>query len=143
MRGFTLTELIVVLAIVGALVSVTAGSYQAVLKAGDARHAALVYVDALREAQNRAKLMEQGTGWGATIVPPNVIVFSGTSYESRAAARDKRYALPGGVTITGATTTVFATFSGAPDRIATTTFANAYASTTVTLTSGGGIEFKP
>lgn len=142
MKGYTLVELIIVLAIIGTVAAVAVPSYQAILKSGDARHAALVYADALREAQNRAKLMEFDTAWGTAIVNQSVVVFSGASYAARTAARDKTYVLPN-VTVTGATSTVFTKFAGAPSAIATTTFANAYASTTVTLTSGGGVEFNP
>ncbi len=144
MRGYSLIELIVVISIIGILAVVTTTSYQAVLKTGDAKHAALIYVDALREAQNRARLMEFDTAWGATILNnSNVVVFSGATYATRTAARDKTYVLPSGVTATGATTTLFAKFTGNAASVSTTTFANRYATTTVTITSGGGVEFKP
>ena len=141
MQGFTLTELLVTLAITLAIGSIVVTPYQNVLKTADASHAAFVYTDALREAQGRALQMEHDTAWGLAIVGNTTVVFSGASYAARVTSRDKVYALPSSITVTGGTSTIFAKFTGVPSAVSTTTFSNTFASSSVFITSGGSIVF--
>ena len=140
MRGFTLIELLVVIGIMSIVAGFVMSTYVEVRKAGEPSRAGAIYANALREAQLRALNMQEDTSWGLTVTDNRVIVFSGSTYSGRVVARDKSYQLPHGVTITGPTNILFAKFTGLSSNISTTTFANAYASSSVFITSGGGIN---
>ena len=142
-RGYSLPELLVVLAIVAVIGSVVVSGYRAVRLVGDARHAGFIVSDALHEAQNRALNEEYDSAWGETIAGGNVVVFSGATYATRTSSRDHTYPLPSSITAAGTTEVDFAKFTGVPAAAATTTLSNAYGTSTVTVSTGGAISHMP
>jgi prepilin-type N-terminal cleavage/methylation domain-containing protein len=141
MKGFSLIEVIVVIAIIGVVGSVSVTTYNTLRQKGDSKHAAYVYVDALKEARNKAKAMSFDTDWGVNILSSEVAVFSGASYAGRVTARDRIYDLPDNLTVSGPTEIVFAKFSGQPSAFGTTTFSNSFGSSSVYLSNSGLAEY--
>ena len=118
--------MIVVIGIISIVGSISLVTYNTLRYVGDARHAAYVFVDALKEAQNKAKIMEYDTAWGVKVNTADAVVFSGASYSGRETSRDKVYIIPKDLIISGPTEIVFAKFTGLPNTSGTTTFSNAF-----------------
>ncbi len=139
MRGFTLVETLVVLGIVAAMMTVAVQPFRAMDGTRDATDAGRAYVYALREAALKAQTMEQDSAWGVRLATSSITVFSGASYASRTASRDRVFGIASDLAFSGPTEVVFAKFSGAPGTTGTTTISNRYASSTVNVNAAGTV----
>ncbi len=136
-RGYSLIELVIVLAIFGVVAIIGAASYGNSRNAQAARQNAYVYSDALKEATLKAKAMESDTAWGVSVGQNSVTVFSGATFADRMVARDIDYAISDKALVSGITEVVFAKFTALPSTTGTTTFANAYATSSVYISPNG------
>ena len=139
MKGFSIIEIIVVIAIISIVGSVSMVTYNTMRKVGDAKHATYVFVDALKEAKNKAKMMEGDTPWGVSILPPNIVVFSGSSYASKLS--EKNYTIPNNLTVSGPTEIVFAKLTGLPNNFGTTTFSNDFGTSSAYILESGALGY--
>lgn len=111
-RGFTLIEMMVVIAVIGMLASVSTTAYSSFKTHENLEIAANGVVEAIRYAQANAQSGKGGSSWGAEILPSSVVVFKGASYAGRDAASDQALDFPGGVTASGLSEIVFAAVTG-------------------------------
>lgn len=141
MKGFSLIEILVVLGILGIVGSISVVTYNTMRKVGDVKHATYVFVDALKEAKNKAKIMEYNIDWGVNLSNTDIVVFGGSSYSGRDTSKDKTFDIPDGLTITGPTEIVFSKFTGLPTISGDIIFSNDFGSSTVSLSSGGTVSY--
>lgn len=141
MRGFSVAEIIVVLAILGSIMALSFTPLRQVATVRTAADAARTYGYALTDARQRASAMQNDTAWGVRLASTSVTVFSGASYAARTASRDRSFSIPSGLTVSGPTEVVFAKLSGAPNATGTTTIGNGVATSTVVIGNGGAIQF--
>lgn len=141
MKGFSLIEMIIVLAIISIVGSVSVVSFNTMLRLGAIKQAASLYVDSLKEAQNKSKLMEDDTDWGVKIINSNIVVFSGSSYTARNSIRDITYNISNNLNISGPTEILFTKFTGLPTSYGMTTFSNDFGTSSVNVLAGGIIEY--
>jgi prepilin-type N-terminal cleavage/methylation domain-containing protein len=141
MKGFSLIELIIVIAIIGIIGSISMVTYNTMRKMGDVKHAAYVLVDSLKEAKNKAKMMEFDTDWGVNILTSDITVFSGSSYVSRDSVRDKIYDIPANLNITGPTEIVFTKFTGLPASFGEIIFTNDFGTSSVNILPSGAVSY--
>jgi prepilin-type N-terminal cleavage/methylation domain-containing protein len=141
MRGFSLIEILVVIGIMAIILLASLSGFSSLRTSGQSRHDALIYIDALREAESRARNMEYDTDWGVKITGGNTIVFSGTTYAGRVLGRDHIYDSSDTLTISGPTEISFAKFTVTPSTSGTTTFQNSYGSSTVNVSANGLISY--
>lgn len=137
MRGFTLVEMLIVLGVITLITTATIEMYGSARSAGDARHAAYVYTDAIKEASLNARSLVGDSSWGVRIAEPEITVFAGSSYASRDTDFDIVYDMPGSVVVSGFGDVIFERMSGMPSSFGTTTFSNAVASTSIYLFETG------
>ncbi len=139
-RGFSIIEVLVTISITAVLLAVSVNAYASVRQTRDPLRVSYIYSDALKQAIVKARAMDNDLSWGVRINSGAIVVFSGTSYATRATSLDKTYSFPTTVTATGITEVVFNKFSGRTVTSGTTTFSNSFSSKSVTLTSGGAIQ---
>ncbi len=143
MRGFTLVEMVITLAIIATTLGLVVTSYKTIGQTRTVVDASRVYAYALREASMRAASMEYDSAWGTKIATSTVTVFSGATYATRTAARDHIYSIDSSVTFSGSTESDFAKFTGLPGAAGTTTIGNGLSTSTVTVGAGGAVGFTP
>ncbi len=139
MKGFSIIEIIVVMALISIVGSISVVTYNTMRQLGDVKHASYVLVNALKEAKNKAKMMQADTDWGVNITSTDVIVFNGSSYTNNFS--EKSYDIPNNLTIEGLTEIVFSKFTGLPTSYGTTTFSNDFGTSSVYVLEGGAIGY--
>ena len=143
MRGHTLIELLIVMAIIGILAGVFVTGYKGVQNLRDPIQATRTYQYALADASDRARMMDSDSAWGVEITAGKIVTFSGTSYAARITANDKLYSLPSTVSTTGITDVLFAKFTGTPSVTGTTSFATALSTSSVIILPSGAFDHLP
>jgi prepilin-type N-terminal cleavage/methylation domain-containing protein len=141
MKGFSLIEILVVLSIISIIGSISVVTYNTMRQVGNAKHATYVLVDSLKEAKNKAKMMEYDSDWGVNITNTDVIVFSGSSYSGRDVSKDRTYDIPDNLMVDGPTEFIFTKLTGLPSSLGTTTFSNDFGTSSSYILSGGAIGY--
>lgn len=121
MRGFTLTEVLVVIAVIGILATAGAPSITTFLSQSGAHDAAVIYSQMLRRAQSYAIASRFDSPWGVWVATSTIVLFKGTSYAARDVSRDEVYSTTISFSASGMTEVVFARLSGLPSQSGTTT----------------------
>lgn len=145
-RAFTLVEILVVLAVLGAVASIT---FFGMSNYGQRQQFEEFTSDVARSVQSakqRAVAGEAGTAWGIYVSPTSIEVFSGTTVTPGASA-NTIIAVPAYVTAsstfyTGEQSLVFAERTGTPTATGTIVLADTrtLSTTTIIIGAGGLIE---
>jgi len=101
--GFTLTEFLVIIAILVILTALAIPTYLHFREESDLNDSAEEIVNTLRVAQNKTLTSEGASQWGVyfttSTTPHQYTLFQGSSYGSRATSFDETYRLPRSVEI--------------------------------------------
>ncbi|CAN5726775.1 hypothetical protein BH11PAT2_BH11PAT2_06580 [soil metagenome] len=147
-RGFTLIEMVVVLAVVGTIASFTAlqdlGAYSRALAGTDVDSVVGALIKARSESMQGICATygcEVAPAHGVMVSEHQVVVFEGPSYEGRAQSADELFPLQGTDTISGTPEIVFKAYSGDSVEPATLTLSNSTgARWQVTIDSSGAVQ---
>ena len=120
-RGFTLVEVIVVIAIFAVFSSISIFSYSGFKNRNILNIAAYDTIDAMRHAQGNAQKMKKDSQWGVKVFSDKVVIFKGTTYASRDTAFDQNLDFPEQIDVSGSTEIVFDKITGWTDDVGTTT----------------------
>ena len=118
-KGFTLAELLLSLALFGAIVGLSAPLTQSFLFQREVESATNMIVSASRTAQNKSISNENESRWGVYIEQDQVTIFAGDTYTTRDTAEDITLLYEGTVTITGLGEVVFTQIDGFPQTTGT------------------------
>ncbi len=122
MRGFTLLEMLLSVALIALIAGMGTPLYQALQVRTDLDIAAASYAHALRFAEVRARGVDGDASWGVRVATTtDIVLFQGASYAARNSTYDETYDLPVSVTVSGQDEIVFAKFTGIPGTTGTTT----------------------
>lgn len=127
-KGFTLVEMLLVVAVVAALAGISAPIYQSFQVKNDLDVAANNAAQMLRRAQLLAQTVDGDSMWGVKAQSGSLVLFKGTSFSSgRDAAYDEIFDLPSAISPSAVTEFNFNKLTGLPT-----------AGGTLTLTSNNG-----
>jgi len=122
MRGFTLIEIVVVIAVMAALIGALVPLSARFKRQNDIQVVAETYAQALRRAQVLSQSMSGDSAWGVIAATGTVTLFKGSAYAARVAGYDELYPFATQFAATGTTEFDFAKFTGLPAAAGTTTF---------------------
>lgn len=120
-RGFTLIEILLVLAGIGIIAGMSAPVYQSFQVRNDLDVATVTLAQSYRRAQMLARATDGNSTWGVSISSGHIVVFKGVTYASRDTAYDEESTIPTSITPTGVSEVVFAKLTGTPGITGTTT----------------------
>jgi prepilin-type N-terminal cleavage/methylation domain-containing protein len=135
MRGFSLIEVLLVMALIGALAAVSAPVVSQFQSRNDLDTAVTMIVGSLRQAQAHAIAGDGDSTWGMRVGTNDVTLFRGTSYATRTTAWDTVAPWANTLAVSGTTEYVFTKTEGrttagsitltTPDGVARTLTVNA------------------
>jgi prepilin-type N-terminal cleavage/methylation domain-containing protein len=142
--GFTFVEILVVLAVLLIIGTMSIAGFRAMYQDSGERIVAQEIADALREARNNTIGAKNDTVYGVRVATSSVTRFIGSTY-SMGNASNTVYTYDAGVTATGTlvnTSIVFTRLTGAPSATGTIFVRNAdgTSTTTITIESTGLVE---
>lgn len=142
--GFTLLELILVVAAFAIIAVVAVPISNSSLVRGNLDSAERTVESSLRRAYSYARSGENASDWGVYTTATNTTVFSGSTYEGRAAALDESNAtasitVGGTVSSEGTALVIFAKDTGVPSPTGTLTLTAAGKTKTITINAAGAI----
>ena len=142
MRGFTLLEVLLTMALITVMVSVALPVSLAMLTRNDLDVSVVTWVHDLRRAQVLSRASDGGVRWGVSLSSSTITLFQGESYANRIQSSDESYALPSSITATGTQEIVFIKMTGLPQATGTTTLtANSGDVRTIIINAKGTIEY--
>lgn len=140
MKGFTLIEVILVVGLTIAIAAVALPSPARFVFSQQAAVVADELAGSFRKAQGYAMAGKGGSAWGVAVRDGRIVLFQGSSYDSRDASYDEAYDIPMRVDVSGLDEVVFAGPSGHPGATPEMTIAWKEESWSYTLSAEGVFE---
>lgn len=141
MKGFTLLEVLLSLALISLIIGMGAPLYQSFQVRNDLHVSVVTLANALRRAETLARGGDGDTSWGVHIESGAITVFRGASFSVRDAAYDETFTVPTSISPSGMLEFVFSRFTGFPSASGTTTLTSSIGETrTVTVNTKGMVE---
>lgn len=141
MRGFTIIEVILAIAVAGVIATLTTPLIMPIIDRGQLTGSANQIVKSLRTAQQYAQGVKNDSPWGVYLTANAVTVFAGTSYVTRNITLDVSTPISPPVSITSGSEVVFNKLTGAPTAQTTTTIVYKNQAQTITTNAIGNIVY--
>ncbi len=93
-QGFTLIEMLLSVATIGILASMSMPVYQSFQNRNDLDIAATSIAESLRRGEVLAQAVDGDSEWGVRVLSGSVVLFKGTSYSLRDTAYDEIFEVP-------------------------------------------------
>ncbi len=139
--GFTIIELLVVLAAMAALLGMAIPSLHLFLSQTGQQDATVAYAQALRRAQTLAQSGRGDSPWGVLIATSSATLFKGATYATRDSSYDEPFAFTFPLTVSGLTEVDFSKFGGTTTGGTTTIAAYGAVSKTVGINAKGTLTY--
>ncbi len=136
-RGFSLIELLLVIAIVTVLSAMTATFYSRFLNQNSVANVTDQVVGDLRKAQTYAMMGKKNGNWGVTFNASKIYLYQGANFGARNTALDETFSVASSVSISGLGDVNFVRSTGLPNAGTTITIFTTADSKTVTVNSQG------
>lgn len=142
MKGFTLIEMLLTLAVIALLAGVSAPIFMSFQARNDLNVASSVVLSSLRRAQTLARAMENDKSWGVYMEDLQLTIFSGTDYASRDVNYDEIFVIAPTVSFAGITEVVFDRFTGETSDVGNIIInSNNNDSRTITINKKGMLQY--
>ena len=112
MKGFTLLELLLSVALLGALAGLSLPVYRTLISKNDLDIAADTVAMSLRRAQLLSQAVSGDSAWGVKVQNGSVTLFKGAAYAGRDADFDETFTVPPTIGVSGTSEIVFTKFTG-------------------------------
>lgn len=132
-RGFTLLEMLLSVAIIGLIVSLSLPVYQSFQSRTDLDVSAEQLVHTLRRAQTYSRGAKGDSQWGVRVQNASMTLFKGTSYETRDSALDEVISIPPTFTVSGLSDVVFSKMLALPNSTGSVVIAHGSTNNTRTV----------
>jgi prepilin-type N-terminal cleavage/methylation domain-containing protein len=139
--GFTLVEMIIVIAIIGLLVGISGPIFYSLGVRSQTKDAVSVVVQSLRRAQLLAQSVKQDSDWTVEIQNGKAIIFKGTNFALRDQSFDQTENLSSRVSLSGISEIRFNKFLGTPQNTGTIIFSTDQETRNLTINAKGTIEY--
>jgi prepilin-type N-terminal cleavage/methylation domain-containing protein len=140
--GFTLLEVLLCVAILGALMGLSIPVYESFTRRNDLDLTTQSLAAALRRAETYARLQNGDSDWSVEIQSSAVTLFKGTNFAGRNTNFDEVLSVPGTITPSGLTEVQFSRFTAAPNTTGSITLTSTTSDTrTVTLNAKGTVDY--
>ena len=140
--GFTLLEVLLVVAFIGVLFGIGAPVYQSFQNRNDLDIAANTIAQTLRRAQVLSQAVDGDTTWGAYVASGSITLYKGGSYASRDTSYDEVFDMPTSITSSGISEVTFNKLAGVPQTTGTITLTSANNDVrTITINEKGTINY--
>lgn len=140
-RGFTLLELLLVIAIIGVIAGTSIPIYQSFQTKNDIDLAAYELASSLRRAQLLSRANDGDATWGVFIEQGRMTLFQGENFANRNPEEDEVYECSTAITPTGINEITFEKMTGRPESTGTITLTSPIATRTVTINDEGMVEY--
>jgi prepilin-type N-terminal cleavage/methylation domain-containing protein len=111
-QGFTLVEIMLVIAMIAVVVGISVPVYSRVLQQSDLTLAKQAIIDAGRQAATYAQVGHEGRDWGIRVRTGEVILFAGTSYGARDPRFDDTFSLSPTIVLSREVDIIFSQVTG-------------------------------
>lgn len=140
--GFTLIEMLLSVAIIGMLVSLSLPVYETFTRRNDLDLTAQTTALALRRAAAYARSGNGDSAWSVAIQSSNVILYRGTDFATRNNIYDETSAIPATITPSGTNDVEFTKLTGAPTATGTITLTSSTNDVrTITINAKGVVDY--
>lgn len=141
-QGFTLIEMMLSIATIGVIATISIPIYQSLQVRNDLDVVAVEVVHSLRRAKVLSQSVDGDISWGVKVQSGSATVFKGASYSSRDTTLDEIFEIPTSITPSGLLEIVFEKFTGTPQSIGTITLTSSANETrTITINNKGTISY--
>jgi len=140
--GFTLSEILLSIALIGVIASISTPVYQAFQIRNDLDIAATSLVQTIRRAQLLSQAVDGDAPWGISVQLGSLVLFKGASYTARDSNFDEVFGVPTSITPSGTLEIVFAKFTGLPQTTGTITLtSNTNETRAITINAKGMVSY--
>ena len=142
MKGFTLIEILLVVALFGILAGLSIPFYQSYQQRNDVSVAADTVVQSARRAQQLARAVDGDARWGLHIASGAITIFQGDTYAGRDQTEDEVISISSAVGVSGDTDILFEKVTGyVTDTTSSTLSATNGGSKTITVNAFGTVAY--
>ena len=142
MRGFSLIEVLLVIALIGALFSASVPAFVQMQAINDLDTAVTLTVESLRQAQTHAVAGDGDSIWGVRVGTNDTTLFRGTTYATRTIAWDSVAGWQNTIAVSGTSEFTFTKTEGRPTTASSVTLTTASGTArTITVNSLGMIDY--
>jgi prepilin-type N-terminal cleavage/methylation domain-containing protein len=139
--GFTLLELLLSVALIGALAGLSLPVYRTLMMKNDLDIAAVTLAQSFRRAQTLSQSVDGDITWGVKAQSGSIVLFKGSSYSTRDSSYDETFDVPTTISIGGTSEFIFAKLTGLPQTTGSVNLSTESDGRSVSINEKGTVSY--